>query len=309
MHRDVKPNNIMLHEDQTTIVLIDFGLCRKQSNANEGLSCSRPMTGTTGSFRFMAPEVLRKEQYDVKIDVYSGAMVVWSMLSGEVPFKNLPGQTVSMLADRQSLRPPIASIKNQTLARLIERAWDQDPCLRPEAREVEAEMQMLLNPDSTARLNPIRRVLRSITGFLKPESSPGNSPGSKTSPEVNVSCDSPEGLERQRLGGLKRRISLNGSLGRATQYLEITPLDPSGDTSKASEGSAMQQVERVMQDVDASGSERTASPNPFSIVPFRKFSRISSSGSSKPSSSSSCHTPASGSRAVRDVGSRAEKGI
>ena len=305
MHRDVKPNNIVLHEDQTTIVLIDFGLCRKHSNANEGLSCSRPMTGTTGSFRFMAPEVLRKEQYDVKIDVYSGAMVVWSMLSGEVPFKNLPGQTVSMLADRQSLRPPIASIKNQTLARLIERAWDQDPCLRPEAREVEAEMQMLLSPESTARLNPIRRVLRSM-GFLKRETSPretspGNSPGPKTSPEVSASCDSPEGLERQRLGGLKRRMSLTGSLGRSTQYLEISPLEPSRDTSKASEDSAIQQAERAMQDVDASGSERTASPNPFSIVPFRKFSRISSSGSSKPSSSSSCYTPASGSRAHQDI--------
>ena len=266
------------------------------------------MTGTTGSFRFMAPEVLRKEQYDVKIDVYSGAMVVWSMLSGEVPFKNLPGQTVSMLADRQSLRPPIASIKNQTLARLIERAWDQDPCLRPEAREVEAEMQMLLNPESTARLNPIRRVLRSM-GFLKRETSPGNSSGPKTSPEVSASCDSPEGLERQRLGGLKRRMSLTGSFGRSKQYLEISPLDPSGDTSKASEDSAIQQAERAMQDVDASGSERTASPNPFSIVPFRKFSRISSSGSSKPSCSSSCNTPASGSRAVRDIGSRAERDI
>ncbi len=38
------------------------------------------MIGVTGTHGYMAPEVIRKEEYDAKIDVYSGAMVVCSML-------------------------------------------------------------------------------------------------------------------------------------------------------------------------------------------------------------------------------------
>jgi serine/threonine protein kinase len=57
------------------------GRCRKFSSAamctGESVGCVIDVTGTRG---YMAPEVIRKEEYDAKIDVYSGAMVVCSML-------------------------------------------------------------------------------------------------------------------------------------------------------------------------------------------------------------------------------------
>ena len=141
MHRDVKPDNIMMDEQHKLIVLVDFGLCRTISTANgENVRC---MTGNTGTYRFMAPEVSRKEQYNAKVDVYSGSMVVCFMLFGDMPFPKIPGFAVLQLMERERLRPNLTLCKNKELAKLLTRAWDKNPHLRPHAHEMEAELRIL----------------------------------------------------------------------------------------------------------------------------------------------------------------------
>ena len=153
MHRDVKPTNIMMDEQHKLIVLIDFGLCRTISTANgENVRC---MTGNIGTYGYMAPEVSRKEQYDAKIDVYSGSMVVCFMLFGDMPFTKIPGFAVSQLMQRENLRPNITSCKNKELAKLLTRAWDKNPHLRPHAHEMEAELQILHDDLIRRKENPI----------------------------------------------------------------------------------------------------------------------------------------------------------
>ena len=49
------------------------------------------MTGETGSYRFMAPEVFRHEEYDESVDVYSFSMIFYYMLRGQPPFMALGG--------------------------------------------------------------------------------------------------------------------------------------------------------------------------------------------------------------------------
>ena len=73
MHRDVKPGNILLKADHKTIKLIDYGICRSISTA---AGDPRPLSGQTGSFRYMAPEIaVERTAYDYSsmVDVYSGA--------------------------------------------------------------------------------------------------------------------------------------------------------------------------------------------------------------------------------------------
>jgi len=146
MHRDVKPANIMLASDLKAITLIDYGLCRSFSTDT---ACSpesiRAMTGVTGSFRYMAPEVVAEKQYDAKVDVYSAAFVTWFMLTGGfVPFSNLPGETVAELAARVALRPCTAGFKNPPLSHLLDRAWADDPSGRPDAQEMESALGRLV---------------------------------------------------------------------------------------------------------------------------------------------------------------------
>lgn len=83
IHRDIKLENIVIErfedEDWPVIKLIDFGFSRKvQMNQN--------MTQAVGSGYYMAPEVLKNNPYDFKADVWSASIVVFIMLSGDMPF-------------------------------------------------------------------------------------------------------------------------------------------------------------------------------------------------------------------------------
>jgi hypothetical protein len=65
------------------------------------------------------------------------------MLTGNVPFANIPAASVIELVARVGLRPDLSSCKNKNLARLMIRAWDMNPKIRPHAHEMEAELQIL----------------------------------------------------------------------------------------------------------------------------------------------------------------------
>ena len=70
---------ILIEEGTRQIKLIDFGFSRKvQMNQN--------MTQAVGSGYYMAPEVLKNNPYDFKADVWSASIVVFIMLSGDMPF-------------------------------------------------------------------------------------------------------------------------------------------------------------------------------------------------------------------------------
>ena len=67
----MKPSNVMVTHDMSLVKLVDFGLCTIDSSVGR----SRKMSGKTGSYRFMAPEVyLESDIYTAKVDVYSASL-------------------------------------------------------------------------------------------------------------------------------------------------------------------------------------------------------------------------------------------
>lgn len=85
VHRDVKPQNIMVRRDGSEPQLVDFGLA-----AEIRLSTSRITRGavdTTGTFPYMAPEQWRGRQQDGRTDQYALGVVAYEMISGNVPFE------------------------------------------------------------------------------------------------------------------------------------------------------------------------------------------------------------------------------
>jgi serine/threonine-protein kinase len=95
VHRDVKPSNILLDEDDFAYV-IDFGIARGADESG--------LTGTgamIGSWHYMAPERLRASEADARVDIYALACVLYKSLTGSRPFPgdSLESQVFAHLTD------------------------------------------------------------------------------------------------------------------------------------------------------------------------------------------------------------------
>ena len=85
IHRDIKPDNIGFSEDGT-LKLMDFGLSctvKKYTTEKEVYELS----GCTGSYRYMAPEVALNKPYNEKVDIYSFGLLLYELWTGITPFQ------------------------------------------------------------------------------------------------------------------------------------------------------------------------------------------------------------------------------
>ena len=113
VHRDVKPSNILVTEDDFAY-LIDFGIARAAGEA--GLTETGAAVGT---WAYMAPERFAEGTADARADVYALTCVLYEALTGQSPF---PGKTLEQIATAHMLHPPPAP---STVRPQIPRAMDQ----------------------------------------------------------------------------------------------------------------------------------------------------------------------------------------
>ncbi|KAK4418636.1 Integrin-linked protein kinase [Sesamum alatum] len=105
IHRDLTPRNV-LQSEAGRLKVTDFGL----SKIAQGKDVGYKMTGGTGSYRYMAPEVYRRESYGKSVDVFSFALIVHEMFQGGPSNR---GEDPEELADKRAyedLRPHLPSI-------------------------------------------------------------------------------------------------------------------------------------------------------------------------------------------------------
>ncbi|KAJ6736904.1 ACT-LIKE TYROSINE KINASE FAMILY PROTEIN [Salix viminalis] len=81
IHRDLKTANLLMDENEV-VKVADFGVSRVQTQ-------TEVMTAETGTYRWMAPEVIEHKPYDYKADVFSFGIVMWELLTGELPYSYL----------------------------------------------------------------------------------------------------------------------------------------------------------------------------------------------------------------------------
>jgi serine/threonine protein kinase len=129
MHRDLKPSNILLNED-LHIKLTDFGLSRTIKKKHEKYK----MSGCTGTLRYMAPEVIfnEGEDYDLKIDIYSLALVFWFILTGKIPYAELDLNPHVIQLIQIDYRPDIKDVEIIEIQDLIKQMWSTNPDNRPD---------------------------------------------------------------------------------------------------------------------------------------------------------------------------------
>nr|GEV72232.1 serine/threonine-protein kinase STY8-like [Tanacetum cinerariifolium] len=105
VHRDLTPRNV-LQDEAGRLKVTDFGLSKI---AQEKDVYGYKMTGGTGSYRYMAPEVYRREAYGKSVDVFSFALIVHEMFQGGPSNREEPPEHVADKRAYEDSRPPLSS--------------------------------------------------------------------------------------------------------------------------------------------------------------------------------------------------------
>ncbi|CAI5966382.1 unnamed protein product [Closterium sp. NIES-65] len=135
IHRDLKPRNL-IRDEGDHLKVADFGLSKLvKVNA---LHEMYKMTGETGSYRYMAPEVFKHQAYDRTVDVYSFSVIFYEMFEGLPPFaKTMTPEGVAWKVAMEGIRPPFKSkAYPEGVKDLVSRCWAADPMARPSFMEV-----------------------------------------------------------------------------------------------------------------------------------------------------------------------------
>lgn len=81
IHRDLKSENLLLGENMC-VKVADFGISCLESQCGN-------TKGFTGTYRWMAPEMIKEKKHTKKVDVYSFAIVMWELLTALTPFDDM----------------------------------------------------------------------------------------------------------------------------------------------------------------------------------------------------------------------------
>jgi serine/threonine-protein kinase len=126
VHRDVKPGNVMLVRDTQTVKVTDFGICRIEGGETTQATRVGDVLGTP---HYMSPEQVLGQPADSRSDVFSTGIVLYQMLTGELPFTGDTLVSVGMKIAKAEPRPPQEVVPDLPAAvrRVVDRALKKAP--------------------------------------------------------------------------------------------------------------------------------------------------------------------------------------
>mmetsp|Transcript_43719 Transcript_43719/g.137291 ORF Transcript_43719/g.137291 Transcript_43719/m.137291 type:complete len:141 (-) Transcript_43719:57-479(-) len=104
-----------------------------------------------GTPYWTAPEVIRQENYTLKADVFSYAIILWELVTGKEPYDGMEGLNVAYAVADDGLRPDVPNICPEGYPELLAECWSDDPEERPEFGKILERLQELGKMFSTQR--------------------------------------------------------------------------------------------------------------------------------------------------------------
>ena len=171
VHRDIKPDNILLQSGDGRVLVTDFGIARA---VTEGADARLTATGMAiGTPAYMSPEQSTGDrQIDGRSDLYSLGVVGYQMLTGDPPFE--APSTPAMLVKHLSERPEPISVRRRGVPPDLERAvmllLEKDPDLRfPSAAALAAALETGNVPELPAVVAPVPSARPRTSRMAAPE--------------------------------------------------------------------------------------------------------------------------------------------
>jgi tetratricopeptide (TPR) repeat protein len=162
VHRDLKPGNVRVDENggSLRVAITDFGIARSLSGP--GLTRTGTVLGTLG---YLSPEQARGDAVDGRSDLYALGLLLYEMLTGELPFT--AATEAEMLAQRltgapRNLRWPGVSVPPR-LRDLVQRLLARDPARRPQSA---GEVVQELDRSRAAPSRPAWKWIAAAAGCL-----------------------------------------------------------------------------------------------------------------------------------------------
>ncbi len=149
VHRDVKPQNIILLQDGT-IKVTDFGIARFSNNETKTMT-----NKAIGSVHYIAPEQAKGSVTDGKADIYSVGVMLYEMLTGKLPFDADSAVSVAIMQLQAEPKPPreINDRIPEGLEEITLRAMRKEPSQRYESAKEMLEAIEIFRKDPTTRFN------------------------------------------------------------------------------------------------------------------------------------------------------------
>ncbi|MBX9927743.1 MAG: serine/threonine protein kinase [Gemmatimonadaceae bacterium] len=162
IHRDVKPDNILLDRESGRAMVTDFGIARLEAS-------DTPADGTTrGTAQYLSPEQARGDAGDARSDVYALGVTSWVVLTGRLPFAS-DSVAGYLVAHAEQPAPSIGG----AVALPVDLAAAIDRCLAKRPEDRWESMEAFASALERSRA-PLRRVPAAVTTFVQEWNSIGS---------------------------------------------------------------------------------------------------------------------------------------